>query len=184
MRYCYDKRNKELATNHWKIAFLMPNTVVVGPSGLPCVVLKKMEPVGIMWPVENHPVGPDTFLQVVRNGPTTPMLVPVLDYNEWMVLPFEFSSPVDIIRAYKCRNVVPMPNYFGRRDGDAIPLLHFSAYWGFYGVAMATVRKMARLEKGATRIYIHCVIVSPHVASLILPSCKVISSEFGPVGRT
>ena len=123
MRWCFDHRALRLAPFSWQLEFCRPDTIVVPPGGQPCVVLRRVAPMAILWPVTSHHVGPHRFPQHEEPREGIPIYMPVLRLCDWVAIPCEVASPSTIMEAHKNSNVVPMPSFFAKQTAAAMPLL-------------------------------------------------------------
>ena len=75
--------------------------------------------VGLFWQVQHVDVPPTTLWELSQNTRTAFIFRPLLDFNEWKVIPYKYPSPVELLKLNGWKDFVcGMPSAFGVQTAD------------------------------------------------------------------
>ena len=136
VRYLFDHRAFNRSQDAWRTDLVVHGLIfsIANRPGQLFYSMYKCSAVHVSWRVERIRIGPDAYFVFGQTRPDLPIYEPVLDFEEWWVVPHEACSLLDMLVSNKGLAFDVIPEAFARQSSDAIPYLRFAAQNGFFSL--------------------------------------------------
>lgn len=114
------------------------------PDGGKALAIGQVAPVIIPWLVEEVVMMGEVYYSL--SG--LPVWVPCFSLQDWQVVPMQWASPLEHLRANGGKNYQTFPQILGRKVGDVSSLLVHAARSRFWNLPVVAIRQLAKSELG------------------------------------
>lgn len=147
VRWAVDSGYVAKADQCWKSELLHTNYIFKSKGdGKLYLSLVSTPPMIGLLPVQEVKVGKTSGFLKLSFENLLPEWVSLVDINDFMGQPFQFASPLDILRCCGPGEAPDMNGVFGRTDGPCLPLLKFAAKHAFFDIGEFFLNQLARRE--------------------------------------
>ena len=169
LRFIVQNRITEFAAQAWRTELLREFTVIERENKL-WMVAVSVPPMVYLWPVKQHSLGPDVFLEFEPAGPDTPVPFCITAFNDIRAVPYEFTCPMHMLVANKLTNFpMGLPSFFGVRPQPHrnTDVLVDAAENGFWDLAESRIESLAKRDYGVA-------VAEKTFAEVLFELCKTI----------